>query len=55
MVVNLRHVSPNVSGDLLVRLYVRNNPTNRVRLGYRQVGGGPPDDRGAVPTPGYPP
>jgi hypothetical protein len=55
VVVNLKFVGPSVSGDLLVQLNLRGKTTNRVRLGYRQIGGGPPDDPGSVPTPGYPP
>jgi uncharacterized protein GlcG (DUF336 family) len=39
-------------GDVLVRIYYRGNASNRVRVGIGHVGGGPPDDPGAVPTPG---
>jgi PKD domain/Carboxypeptidase regulatory-like domain/Ig-like domain CHU_C associated len=42
-------------GDVLVRLTVRGVPSNRVRLGVGHIGGGPPDDEGAVPTPGRQP
>ncbi|MEP6719391.1 MAG: heme-binding protein [bacterium] len=39
-------------GDVLVRVYYRGTASNRVRVGIGHVGGGPPDDPGAVPTPG---
>jgi uncharacterized protein GlcG (DUF336 family) len=39
-------------GDVLVRIYYRGIGSNRVRLGIGHIGGGPPDDPGAVPTPG---
>lgn len=39
-------------GDVLVRIYYRGAASNRVRVGVGHVGGGPPDDPGAVPTPG---
>ncbi len=39
-------------GDVLVRLRYRGLASNRVRVGIGHVGGGPPDDAGAVPTPG---
>ena len=39
-------------GDVLVRIYYRGNASNRVRVGIGHLGGGPPDDAGAVPTPG---
>jgi hypothetical protein len=42
-------------GDVLVQVNVRGKPSNRVRLGIGHVGGGPPDDPGAVPTPGRQP
>lgn len=42
-------------GDVLVRINVRGVSSNRVRLGIGHTGGGPPDDPGAVPTPGRPP
>ena len=40
------------TGDVLVRLTYRAIASNRVRVGIGQVGGGPPDDIGALPTPG---
>jgi len=39
-------------GDVLVRIYYKGITSNRVRVGIGHVGGGPPDDPGAVPTPG---
>jgi subtilase family serine protease len=42
-------------GDVLVRINVRGLPSNRVRLGVGHIGGGPPDDTWAVPTPGRQP
>lgn len=39
-------------GDVLVRIRYRSFTSNRVRVGIGHVGGGPPDDMGAVPTPG---
>jgi hypothetical protein len=38
-------------GDVLVRVTYRGISSNRVRIGILHVGGGPPDDEGAVPTP----
>lgn len=40
------------AGDVLVRIYYHGVPSNRVRVGIGHTGGGPPDDVGAVPTPG---
>ncbi len=47
-------LNPGMSdlGDVLVRIYYRGAASNRVRVGIGHVGGGPPDDPGAVPTPG---
>ncbi|HKV35120.1 MAG TPA: heme-binding protein [Pyrinomonadaceae bacterium] len=47
---------PNLpaEGDVLVRIKYRDVVSNRVRVGIGQVGGGPPDDLNAVPTPGLP-
>jgi uncharacterized protein GlcG (DUF336 family) len=39
-------------GDVLARVTYRGLSSNRVRVGIGHVGGGPPDDEGAVPTPG---
>lgn len=41
-------------GDLLVRVSYRGLSSNRVRFAMGHVGGGLPDDPGAVPTPGTP-
>jgi hypothetical protein len=38
-------------GDVLVGLTVHGVKSNRVRIGVGAVGGGPPDDSGAMPTP----
>jgi uncharacterized protein GlcG (DUF336 family) len=40
------------TGDVLVRIKYGNTASNRVRVGMGEVGGGPPDDLNAVPTPG---
>jgi hypothetical protein len=42
------------SGDVLVSLTLRGVKSNRVRVGIGSVGGGPPDDLGAAPTPAPP-
>jgi len=39
-------------GDVLVGISYGGVKSNRVRVGMGHVGGGPPDDEGAVPTPG---
>ena len=39
-------------GDVLVRVTYRGIASNRVRIAIGHVGGGPPDDSNAVPTPG---
>jgi uncharacterized protein GlcG (DUF336 family) len=39
-------------GDVLVRITYRGVSSNRVRVGIGHLGGGPPDDEGARPTPG---
>jgi uncharacterized protein GlcG (DUF336 family) len=44
----------NDQGDVLVRLSYRGASSNRVRLAIGHVGGGLPDDAGAIPTPGLP-
>ena len=41
-------------GDVLVRLSYGGVSSNRVRVAMGHVGGGLPDDEGAVPTPGSP-
>src|ERR1700730_15914091 len=40
------------AGDVLMRVYYHGVASNRVRVGIGHGGGGPPDDFGAVPTPG---
>src|SRR6185436_1015631 len=40
------------AGDVLMRIYYNGVASNRVRVGIGHVGGGPPDDAGAAPTPG---
>jgi uncharacterized protein GlcG (DUF336 family) len=42
------------AGDVLVRIKYSGVASNRVRVGIGQVGGGPPDDINAIPTPGFP-
>ena len=42
-------------GDVLVRIKYHGFSSNRVRVGIGHLGGGPPDDAGAIPTPGRPP
>ena len=39
-------------GDVLVRIAYHGVESNRVRVGIGHLGDGPPDDDGAVPTPG---
>jgi len=51
MVVRLADDLPE-EGDVLVRIKYRGIESNRVRVGIGHVGDGPPDDLGAVPTPG---
>ena len=41
-------------GDVLVRVTYRGVSSNRVRVAIGHIGGGLPDDEGAVPTPGLP-
>jgi uncharacterized protein GlcG (DUF336 family) len=41
-------------GDVLVRVRYQGLSSNRVRVGLGHIGGGLPDDEGAVPTPGSP-
>jgi uncharacterized protein GlcG (DUF336 family) len=42
------------TGDVLVRIKYQDLASNRVRVGIGEVGGGPPDDLNAGPTPGLP-
>src|SRR2546422_2848501 len=41
-------------GDVLIGITYRGVASNRVRVGVGHVGGGPPDDNGAGPTPAPP-
>src|SRR5215207_8527888 len=54
IVVRLNEQLPGDAGDVLVRVSYRGAQSNRVRVGLGHVGGGPPDDVGAVPTPAIP-
>lgn len=51
IVVRLNNQMGDV-GDVLVRITYSGVSSNRVRVGIGHVGGGLPDDPGAVPTPG---
>ncbi|HVF68595.1 MAG TPA: heme-binding protein [Pyrinomonadaceae bacterium] len=42
------------AGDVLVRITYKGASSNRVRVAVGHVGGGPPDDVGAIPTPAPP-
>ena len=53
VIIRLPQTLPT-TGDVLVRINYRDLASNRVRVGIGQVGGGPPDDIGALPTPGLP-
>jgi uncharacterized protein GlcG (DUF336 family) len=53
LVVKLSGTMEDV-GDVLVRVSYRGNSSNRVRVAMGHIGGGLPDDEGAVPTPGSP-
>jgi hypothetical protein len=48
------HDDMNETGDHLVSVAYRDRVSNRVRVGIGHVGGGPPDDVGAQPTPAPP-
>src|SRR4051794_3510513 len=54
VVVRLNEQLAADSGDVLVRIGYRGASSNRVRVGVGHVGGGPPDDVGAIPTPAPP-
>ena len=53
IVVRLASELPE-TGDVLVRIKYGGIASNRVRVGIGQIGGGPPDDVSAIPTPGLP-
>jgi uncharacterized protein GlcG (DUF336 family) len=54
VVVRLNEQLAADSGDVLIRISYRGASSNRVRVGLGHVGGGPPDDVGAIPTPAPP-
>jgi uncharacterized protein GlcG (DUF336 family) len=54
VVVRLNDQLAEDAGDVLLRVSYRGAPSNRVRVGIGHVGGGPPDDVGAIPTPAPP-
>jgi uncharacterized protein (DUF1800 family) len=51
VIVRLNDSMPANVGDVLMRLRLHGMASNRVRVAIGQVGGGPPDDPGAVGTP----
>src|SRR5215213_5217697 len=51
IVVRLNDQLAADAGDVLVRVTYKGAPSNRVRVGLGHVGGGPPDEPGAIPTP----
>lgn len=51
VIVRLNDAMPANVGDVLMRLRLHGMASNRVRVAIGQVGGGPPDDPGAVGTP----
>jgi len=51
VIVRLNDLMPADPGDMLVRMNLHGMSSNRVRIGIGHVGGGPPDDPGAVGTP----
>src|SRR5205085_1544850 len=54
VVVRLNDQLAEDSGDVLVRITYKGASSNRVRVGLGHVGGGLPDDVGAIPTPAPP-
>ena len=54
VVVRLNDQLAEDVGDVLVRITYKGASSNRVRVGLGHVGGGPPDDVGAIPTPAPP-
>ena len=54
IVVRLNDQLAADAGDVLVRITYKGAQSNRVRVGLGHVGGGPPDDPGAIPTPAVP-
>ncbi|HXT62138.1 MAG TPA: DUF1800 domain-containing protein [Pyrinomonadaceae bacterium] len=51
IVARLNDQMPSNLGDVLVRVNLHGMSSNRVRVAIGQIGGGPPDDPGAVGTP----
>jgi len=54
VVVRLSEQLASDAGDVLVRITYKGASSNRVRVAVGHVGGGPPDDVGAIPTPAPP-
>ncbi|HXD31863.1 MAG TPA: DUF1800 family protein [Pyrinomonadaceae bacterium] len=54
IVLRLNDTMTSNLGDVLIRLNLHGNSSNRVRIAIGTAGGGPPDDAGAVPTPAPP-
>ncbi len=54
VVVRLNDKIAGDAGDMLVRVTYHGALSNRVRVGLGHVGGGLPDDAGAIPTPAPP-
>jgi uncharacterized protein GlcG (DUF336 family) len=54
VVVRLSDQLASDAGDVLVRITYKGASSNRVRVALGHVGGGPPDDAGAIPTPAPP-
>ena len=54
IVVRLNDQLAADTGDVLVRINYRGAQSNRVRVALGHIGGGPPDDAGAIPTPAVP-
>src|SRR5215218_10206543 len=54
IVVRLNDQLAADAGDVLVRVTYKGAPSNRVRVALGHLGGGPPDDPGAIPTPAVP-
>src|ERR1044072_7182021 len=54
IVVRLNDQLAADTGDALLRINYRGAQSNRVRVALGHIGGGPPDDAGAIPTPAVP-
>src|SRR5436190_3883198 len=55
VVLRLNDLMPSNLGDVLVRLSLHGNGSNRVRVAIGQMGGGPADDSAPNPAPTTPP